>query len=264
MTVEGHFTQIHPTAIIHPSAEVAADVVVGPYAIIDEEVKIGSGCLIHAHAHIAPYTSIGERCQIYSYASVGTPPQDLKFDGRRTETVIGNDNVIREFVTINRGSVGGEEVTRIGDHGLFMAYSHVAHDCIIGDYVIMANAATLGGHVIIQDYATLGGLSAVHQFVRIGTHAFIGGKTGIVKDIPPYVLVSGHRAKLRGLNTIGLRRKYFPESVVRALKECYRIVFRKEMPVRKALEEAEDKLGDVEEVRIFVDFIRGSQRGITR
>jgi len=264
MTVEGNFSQIHPTAIIHPGAEVAANVVVGPYALIDEGVKIGSGCLIHGHAHIAPYTAIGERCEIYSYASVGTPPQDLKFDGRRTETIIGNDNVIREFATINRGSVGGEEVTRIGDHGLFMAYSHVAHDCTIGDHVIMANAATLGGHVIIQDHATVGGLSAVHQFVRIGTHAFIGGKTGIVKDIPPYVLVSGHRAKLHGLNTVGLNRKYFPESVVRALKECYRIVFRKEMSIQKALEEAEDKLGDVEEVRIFVDFIRGSQRGITR
>jgi len=264
MTVEAHFTQIHPTAIIHPGTELAADVVVGPYAVIDEEVKIGRGCLIHAHAHIAPYTTIGDRCEIYSYASVGTPPQDLKFDGRRTETIIGNDNVIREFATINRGSVGGQELTRIGDHGLFMAYSHVAHDCIIGDHVIMANAATLGGHVSIHDYATVGGLSAVHQFVRIGTHAFIGGKTGVVKDIPPYVLVSGHRAKLHGLNTVGLQRKNFPDHIVKALKQCYRMVFRKDMPIQQALEEAERKLGGVEEVRVFLDFIRGSQRGITR
>jgi UDP-N-acetylglucosamine acyltransferase len=145
-----------------------------------------------------------------------------------------------------------------------MAYSHVAHDCIIGDHVIMANAATLGGHVLIQDYATVGGLSGVHQFVRIGTHAFIGGKTGVVKDIPPYVLVSGHRAKLRGLNTVGLKRKNFPHNVVKALKECYRIVFRREMPIKEALDEAESRLGDVTEVRILVDFIRGSQRGITR
>jgi len=264
MTVEPHLDQIHPTAIIHPTTELAADVVVGPYAVIDKEVKVGRGSLIHAHAHIAAYTTIGDRCEIYSYASVGTPPQDLKFDGRRTETIIGNDNVIREFATINRGSVGGEEVTRIGDHGLYMAYSHVAHDCIIGDNVIMANAATLGGHVLIEDHATVGGLSAVHQFVRIGTHAFIGGKTGVVKDIPPYVLVSGHRAKLHGLNTVGLQRKSFPEHVVKALKECYRIVFRREIPIEKALDEAEKRLGDVKEVRIFVDFIRGSQRGITR
>ncbi|MBW2721304.1 MAG: acyl-[acyl-carrier-protein]--UDP-N-acetylglucosamine O-acyltransferase, partial [Deltaproteobacteria bacterium] len=138
----------------------------------------------------------GERCEIYSYASVGTPPQDLKFDGRRTETIVGNDNTIREFVTINRGSVGGDELTKIGDNNLFMAYSHVAHDSIIGNHVVMANAATLAGHVTVGDHATLGGLSAVHQFVRIGTHAYIGGKTGVTKDIPPYMLVSGHRAKL--------------------------------------------------------------------
>ena len=264
MTVKAHLTRVHPTAIIHPEAELAADIVVGPYAMIDEKVRIGSGCLIHGHCHIAPYTTIGDRCEIYSFASVGTPPQDLKFDGRRTETIIGNDNVIREFATINRGSVGGEEVTRIGNHGLFMAYSHVAHDCIIGDYVIMANAATLGGHVVIQDYATVGGLSAVHQFVRIGTHAFIGGKTGVVKDIPPYVLVSGHRARLHGLNTVGLQRKNFPDNVVKALKDCYRTVFRQGMPIDTALEEVESKFGAVEEVRILVDFIRGSQRGITR
>ncbi len=264
MTVKLDSTRIHPTAIIHPEAQVAADTVVGPYALIDEKVRIGGGCLIHGHSHIAPYTTIGDRCEIYSFASVGTPPQDLKFDGRRTETIIGNDNVIREFATINRGSVGGEEVTRIGNHGLFMAYSHVAHDCIIGDHVIMANAATLGGHVIIQDYATVGGLSAVHQFVRIGTHAFIGGKTGIVKDIPPYVLVSGHRAKLHGLNTVGLQRRNFPDSVVKALKDCYRALFRQGMPIDRTLKEVESKFGDVEEVRIFVNFIRGSQRGITR
>ena len=265
MKVEENSTRIHPTAIIHPSAELAADVVVGPYAVIDEEVKIGHGCSIQAHARIAPYTTIGDRCEVYSFASVGTPPQDLKFDGRRTETVIGNDNTIREFVTINRGSVGeGEGVTRIGDHCLFMAYSHVAHDCIIGNQVIMANAATLAGHVILQDHAILGGLSAVHQFVRIGTHAFIGGTTGVDRDIPPYVLAAGNRAKLRGLNTVGLKRRDFSEDAIKALKECYRIVFRQELPIKEALDEAERRLGDVKEVRIFVDFIRESERGITR
>ena len=265
MKAEANSTRMHPTAIIHPSAELAADVVVGPYAVIDEEVQIGNGCSIQAHARIAPYTTIGDRCEIYSYASVGTPPQDLKFDGRRTETIIGNDNIIREFVTINRGSIGEDEgVTRIGDHCLFMAYSHVAHDCIIGNHVIMANAATLAGHVIIQDHAILGGLCAVHQFVRIGAHAFIGGMTGVDRDIPPYVLVAGHRAKLRGLNTVGLKRRDFSEEVVKALKECYRIVFRKDLQIKEALEEAEGLHGDLEEVRIFVDFIRGSERGITR
>ncbi len=264
MIAEVNPSQIHPTAIIHPGAELSADVVVGPYAVIDEEVRVGSGCRIHAHTHIASYTTIGERCEIYSYASIGTQPQDLKFDGRRTETLIGNDNVIREFVTINRGSVGGDGVTRIGDNNLFMAYSHVAHDSVIGSNVIMANAATLAGHVTVHDHAILGGLCAVHQFVRIGAHAYIGGKTGVTKDIPPYMLVSGHRAKLYGINTVGLKRKNFPPTVVKILKQCYRILFLSERTLREALEVAESQFGDVEEVRILVKFIHGSQRGITR
>jgi len=264
MAAEGNSTQIHPMAIIHPGAELAVDVVVGPYAVIDEEVKIGKGCRIHAHAHIASYTTIGKGCEIYSYASVGTPPQDLKFDGRRTETIIGDNNIIREFVTVNRGSVDGDEVTSIGGNNLFMAYSHVAHDSIIGNHVVMANAATLAGHVTVQDHSTLGGLSAVHQFVRIGTHSYIGGKTGVTKDVPPYMLVSGHRAKLYGLNTIGLKRKNFPRTVLKILKQCYRILFLSERTLKEALEAAESQFGDVEEVRILVDFIRGSQRGITR
>lgn len=264
MIAEVNRSQIHPTAIIHPGAELSADVVVGPYAVIDEEVRVDSGCRIHAHSHIASYTTIGERCEIYSYASIGTQPQDLKFDGRRTETLIGNDNVIREFVTINRGSVGGDGVTRIGDNNLFMAYSHVAHDSVIGSNVIMANAATLAGHVTVHDHAILGGLCAVHQFVRIGAHAYIGGKTGVTKDIPPYMLVSGHRAKLYGINTVGLKRKNFPPTVVKILKQCYRILFLSERTLREALEVAESQFGDVEEVRILVKFIHGSQRGITR
>ena len=264
MTAEGRSGQIHPTAVIHPGAELSPDVVVGPYAVIDDEVIISRGCRVHSHAHIAPYTTIGEGCEIYSYASVGTPPQDLKFDGRRTETIIGDNNVIREFVTINRASVGGDEVTRIGDNNLFMAYSHVAHDSIIGNNVIMANAATLAGHVTVHDHAILGGLCAVHQFVRIGTHAYIGGKTGVTKDIPPFMLVSGHRAKLYGLNTVGLKRKNFPHTVLKILKQCYRILFLSERTLAEALEVAESQFGDVEEVKILVDFIRGSQRGITR
>jgi UDP-N-acetylglucosamine acyltransferase len=256
--------QIHPTAIIDPSAEVAVDVSIGPYSVIGEQVEIGSGTRIHAHVHIAPHTTIGSGCEIYPYASIGTPPQDLKFNGRVSQTLIGNNNIIREFVTINRGSVGPEEVTRIGENNLLMAYSHVAHNCVIGNYVIMANAATLAGHVYIQDYAIVGGLSAVHQFVRIGTHAFIGGKTGVPKDIPPYVLASGERARLFGINTVGLKRKNFPDSVIKALKECYRIIFRSRTPLQKAVDEAERKLGDVVEVRLLLDFIRGTQRGITR
>ena len=256
--------QIHSTAIVHPGAELAANVAVGPYAVLSDEVRIGSGCRIHAHVHIAPYTTIGEGCEIYPYASLGTPPQDLKFDGRRTESIIGRNNIIREFVTINRGSVGGDEVTRVGDNNLFMAYSHVAHDCAIGNHVIMANAATLAGHVVVQDYAPLGGLSAVHQFVRIGAHSYIGGKTGVVKDIPPYMLASGARAKLFGVNTVGLRRRDFPDHVVQALKEFYRIVFRSAIPLNMGLDEAASQLEGVEEVRILVDFIRSSERGITR
>jgi UDP-N-acetylglucosamine acyltransferase len=237
---------------------------VGPYAIIGEEVRIDSGCRIHAHAHIAPYTTIGPRCEIYPFASIGTLPQDLKFDGRRTETIIGTDNIIREFVTINRASVGGDGTTRVGDHNFLMAYTHVAHDCIVGSNVVMANGATLGGHVTVDDYAVLGGLCAVHQFARIGTHAHIGGGSMVANDIPPYVLAVGDRARLFGLNLIGLRRRRFPNEVLKALKECYRIVFRSGMLLGLALEEAERRLGQVAEVRIFVDFIRSSRRGITR
>ncbi len=255
---------LHPTGIIHPTAELSDGVEVGPYAIIGEEVKIGSGCRVHAHAHIAPYTTIGPRCEIYPFASIGTLPQDLKFDGRRTETIIGTDNIIREFVTINRASVGGDGTTRVGDHNFLMAYTHVAHDCIVGSNVVMANGATLGGHVTVDDYAVLGGLCAVHQFARIGTHAHIGGGSMVANDIPPYVLAVGDRARLFGLNLIGLRRRRFPNEVLKALKECYRIVFRSGMLLGLALEEAERKLGQVAEVRIFVDFIRSSRRGITR
>ena len=255
---------LHPTGIIHPTAELSDGVEVGPYAIIGEEVKIGSGCRVHAHAHIAPYTTIGPRCEIYPFASIGTLPQDLKFDGRRTETIIGTDNIIREFVTINRASVGGDGTTRVGDHNFLMAYTHVAHDCIVGSNVVMANGATLGGHVTVDDYAVLGGLCAVHQFARIGTHAHIGGGSMVANDIPPYVLAVGDRARLFGLNVIGLRRRRFPNEVLKALKECYRIVFRSGMLLGLALEEAERRFGQVAEVRIFVDFIRSSRRGITR
>ncbi|HYR01889.1 MAG TPA: acyl-ACP--UDP-N-acetylglucosamine O-acyltransferase [Syntrophobacteria bacterium] len=255
---------LHPTGIIHPTAELSDDVEVGPYAIIGEEVKIGSGCRIHAHAHIAAYTTIGPRCEIYPFASIGTLPQDLKFDGRRTETIIGTDNIIREFVTINRASVGGNSTTRVGDHNFLMAYSHVAHDCKVGSNVVMANGATLGGHVTVDDHAVLGGLCAVHQFARIGTHAHIGGGSMVANDIPPYLLAVGDRARLFGLNLIGLRRRKFPNEVLKALKECYRIVFRSGMLLGPALEEAERSFDQVAEVRIFVDFIRSSRRGITR
>ncbi|MBW1982002.1 MAG: acyl-ACP--UDP-N-acetylglucosamine O-acyltransferase [Deltaproteobacteria bacterium] len=264
MRAEQRAVRIHPTAIIHTSVKLEPPVEIGPYSVVDAEVTIGKNCKIHAHVHIASYTAIGPRCEIYPFASVGTPPQDLKYDGRRTGTVIGADNVIREFVTINRGSVGGQEITRIGDHNLLMAYSHVAHDCVLGNHVIMANAATLAGHVNVEDFAVLGGLTAVHQYVRIGTHAFVGGKTGVSKDIPPYALAAGDRARLYGINTIGLKRKNFSEEVLRALKDCYRILFRSHKPLRQALAEAERKWGNFAEVRILLDFILGSQRGITR
>ena len=256
---------IHPSAIIDKRVEMGKNNEIGPNVIIDGPVQIGSNNIIAAGVLIKGRTIIGNDNHLYSYAMIGEDPQDISFDGSETATLVGNTNIIREFVTINRGSVGeGEGVTRIGDHCLFMAYSHVAHDCIIGNQVIMANAATLAGHVILQDHAILGGLSAVHQFVRIGTHAFIGGTTGVDRDIPPYVLAAGNRAKLRGLNTVGLKRRDFSEDAIKALKECYRIVFRQELPIKEALDEAERRLGDVKEVRIFVDFIRESERGITR
>jgi UDP-N-acetylglucosamine acyltransferase len=255
---------IHPTAMIGSKTKIGADVTIGPYAIIGDEVTIGDGTIIGPHAVIDPYVEIGDQCQVFQFASVGAVPQSLKFKGELTWTKIGNRCIIREFVTINRGTEEGGGVTRIGDDCLLMAYAHIAHDCILGNRVVMANNATLAGHVVIGNFATVGGLTAVHQFVRIGDYAFVGGKTVVVKDITPYVLASGDRATLHGLNLVGLKRQDFSPEVLKQLKKAYRIIFRIGLTRNEAIERVNAEVDLIPEVKTFIDFIKASERGITR
>ena len=255
---------IHPTAIIDPKAEIDADVEIGPYSVIAHDVFIGSGTVIGPHVTVAPYVSIDPGCRIYQFASVGAEPQAVKFKGEKTYVKIHRGTVVREFVTINRGTAFGSGVTEIGENNLLMAYCHVAHDCQTGRDVILANNATLAGHIVIGDYVTVGGLVAIHQFVRIGEYAYVGGKSAVPKDIPPYVIASGDRAKLYGLNRIGLQRHGFSESTIAALKKVYRILFRYGLTLNEAIERARAEVEHLPEVNNLINFIKSSERGITR
>lgn len=255
---------IHPTAIIDSKAEIDANVEIGPYSVIRDNVSIGSGTVIGPHVMIDRYVSIGPDCQIFQYASVGAEPQAVKFKGEKTFVKIGRGTTVREFTTINRGTAFGTGVTEIGEENLLMAYSHVAHDCQTGRKVILANNATLAGHITIGDYVTVGGLVAIHQFVRIGAYAYVGGKSGVPKDIPPYVIATGERAKLYGLNQVGLKRHGFPETTIKALKKVYRIFFRIGITLNEAIERAQAEVDHLPEVINFINFIKSSERGITR
>jgi len=256
---------IHPTAIVHPTAEIAERVEIGPYTVIEERVIIGEGTHVGPHVIICRDTAIGKNCRIFQFGSIGEMPQDLKYSGEDTKTIIGDENVIREHVTIHRASVHGDGKTELGNHNFLMSYCHVAHDCKIGNHVIMANGATLGGHIEIEDHAILGGLSAAHQFVRIGTHCIISGLTGIPKDIPPYTMAAGERARLYGLNVTGLKRHRFSEDTLRSLKKAYRLLFRSRLPLTQAVQRVlDDEIASVPEVGHLVDFIRHSERGICR
>jgi UDP-N-acetylglucosamine acyltransferase len=255
---------IHPTAIVDAKAEIDADVEIGPYSIIRDNVSIGSGTVIGSHVNVDRYVSIAPECHIFQYASVGTPPQAVKFKGEKTFVKIGRGTVVREFTTINRGTEFGTGVTEIGEENLLMAYSHIAHDCQTGRKVILANNATLAGHITIGDYVTVGGLVAIHQFVRIGDYAYVGGKSAVPKDIPPYVIATGDRAKLYGLNRVGLKRHGFPETTVKELKKVYRIFFRIGITLNEAIERSLAEVDHLPEVISFINFIKSSQRGITR
>jgi UDP-N-acetylglucosamine acyltransferase len=255
---------IHPTAIVDATAEIDTDVEIGPYSVIRDNVSIGSGTVIGPHVMIDRYVSIAPQCHIFQYASVGTQPQAVKFKGEKTFVKIGRGTVVREFTTINRGTAFGTGVTEIGEENLLMAYSHVAHDCKTGRKVILANNATLAGHITIGDHVTVGGLVAIHQYVRIGEYAYVGGKSGVPKDIPPYVIASGDRAKLFGLNQVGLKRQGFPAATVQELKKVYRIFFRIGLTLNEAIERALAEVDHLPEVINFINFIKSSQRGITR
>jgi UDP-N-acetylglucosamine acyltransferase len=256
---------IHPAAIIDPKAEIGAGVDIGPYTIIEKDVSIGEGTKIGPHVVIREGTHIGKRCQIFQFASIGEAPQATFYRGEKTSLLIGDQNIIREFVTLHRGTIKGGGKTAIGNENFFMAYAHVAHDCQIGNRIVLANGATLAGHILIEDYAVIGGLSAIHQFCQVGTHAFISGLTGVSLDIPPYMLASGSRARLFGLNTVGLKRHHFSEETLKALKKTYRIIFRSGLTLEKAMKRVgEDEIAQTTEVQHLLQFIQRSKRGISR
>ncbi len=254
---------IHPTAIIHPTAELDTTVTVGPYAVIGAGVRIGAGGSVGAHVVIEGPTEIGENCTIHPFAALGQPPQDLHYKGEPTRLVVGRGNIIREFVTFHRGTPHGGGETIIGDDNMFMAYSHVAHDCRVGSRVIMANAATLGGHVTVGNRAMLGGLVAVHQFVRIGDYVMIGGGAIVTQDIPPYVNAAGNRARMYGLNLIGLKRNGFSSETISALKSVYRLLFRSGgLTLKKRADQVQSQFGHLPEVQTLLGFVEVSDRGI--
>jgi len=255
---------IHPTAIIDPSAEIDADVTIGPFSIIKSDVCIGSGTTIGPYATIDQYVTIGSDCQIFQYSSVGAAPQDLKFTGEKSYLKIGSGTIIREFATINRGTELGGGYTEVGENNYLMAYTHIAHDCITGHNVVLANNATLAGHVVVGNHATLGGFVAVHQFSKIGDYAYIGGKSAVIKDIPPYVIASGERASLHGLNNVGLKRNGFSKASIGEIKKAYRIVFRIGLTIKQASERVKAEVEQIPEVKNFMGFIKNSSRGITR
>lgn len=249
-------TQIHPTAIVDPAAEIGDGVSIGPYSVIGPDVKLGAGCVLLSHVVVDGRTEIGPNSRIYPFASIGHQPQDMKYHGEPSRLTIGANNILREHVTINPGTEGGGMLTSIGNNCLMMVGAHVAHDCIVGNHVIMANNATLAGHVTLEDYVIIGGLSAVHQFCRIGRHAMVGGMSGVENDVIPYGSVMGDRARLSGLNIVGLKRRGFSRSDLTALRKAYRLMFAEEGTMAERIDDMFDTYSDHEAVMEIVDFIR--------
>jgi UDP-N-acetylglucosamine acyltransferase len=255
---------IHPTAVIHKGAQIDNTVEIGPYCSIGEKVIIGAGTTIGPHVVIEGRTTIGNNNTIFQFASIGAIPQHLRYRGEDTRLEIGSNNIFREFVTIHLGTAQDQGITRIGNENTFMAYCHVAHDCVIGNSVIMANGATLGGHVVIEHHAILGGLVGVHQFVRIGQYAMIGGLSGASLDIPPYTSAAGFRTKLYGLNLVGLKRHNFPSETIQKLKKAYRVLFKSSLLLEKAIEKVQGEIDDDPDVQHLLTFLKGSKRGVCR
>jgi len=255
--------QIHCTAIVAPGVSLADDVEIGPYCIVGGEVRLGAGVSLKSHVVVEGRTTIGDGTRIFPFASIGLEPQDLKYKGEPSSLVIGRNNTIREYVTMNPGTEGGGMVTRVGDNGLFMVGVHVAHDCQIGDHVVMANNATLAGHVVIGDYAVLGGLSAIHQFVRIGPYAMIGGMSGVERDVIPYGQVMGDRARLTGLNIVGMQRRGFRREDIQGLRSAYQCLFAADGTLNDRINEMAERFGEIVPVADILAFIRAdSSRAI--
>lgn len=255
-------SNIHNTAIIHPNAQIADDVEIGPFAIVEDDVQISSGTKISTNVLIASGTRIGNNCSIFSGAVLGTVPQDLKFGGEKTTLEIGNNTTIREFATLNRGTTDHWK-TVVGDNCLLMAYSHVAHDCTIGNNVILSNSVNMAGHVTIEDYVIVSP-SLIHQFVKIGKHTFIGGGSKVRIDVPPYILAVDDPLRYGGLNSVGLKRRGFDDSMLASIKKTYKIIYRSKLLLADALKKVENELDSVDEVKDIVSFFRNSERGVIR
>jgi UDP-N-acetylglucosamine acyltransferase len=255
---------IHPTAIVADGAQLGADVTIGPYCVVGPKVRLGDGVALVSHVCVDGITEVGKGTRIFPFAVIGHPPQDMKYRGEETRLEIGANNVIREHVTMHPGTTGGGGVTRIGDNCLFMISAHVAHDCQVGNHVVMVNHATLGGHVRVGDFAILGGLSAVHQFVRIGPHAMIGGMSGVEADVIPFGLVMGERARLGGLNVVGLKRRNFSRLDIQALRTAYRLLFAQEGTMAERLDDVASLYPDNAAVNSIIEFMRSAEmRAVT-
>jgi len=255
--------KIHPTAIVDPSAKLADGVSIGPYCIVGSRVTIDRNTHLISNV-IIEETEIGEDCSIYPFTSIGLPPQDVKYKGEETKVKIGDKNIIREYTTIHRASVGGDGVTNIGNDNFLMAYVHIAHNCKIGNSIVMANVATLAGHVEVEDFAVIGGLVAVHQFTRIGAYSMVGGFSGVGQDIPPYMTASGSRAKLYGLNLIGLKRHGFSDEIIKDLKQAYKILFRSKLTLKEAIDKVRGDIKASKEIKHLIEFIDKNRRRICR
>lgn len=255
---------IDPRAAVSAAAQLAPDVEVGPFAVIGPDVVIGAGCRIGPHAVVNGPTVMGEGNRVFQFASIGDDPQDMKYRGEPTRLIIGARNTFREYVSVNRGTVTGAGETRIGNDNLILAYSHVAHDCVLGDHIIMSNAVNLAGHVQVGDWAILSGYAGAHQFCRIGAHAFIANNTAVLQDIPPYVLAAGQPAEPRAVNVEGLKRRGFSEEQMRAIRNAFRVLYRSDLPLAEATAQVQEMAREQPALGILSDFLRGSTRGLAR
>jgi UDP-N-acetylglucosamine acyltransferase len=263
-SIQNYPSQIHPTAVVSPEARIGAECLIGPYSIIGSEVSLGNKVRIDGHCVIDGRTRIGDETHLFPFVSIGLPPQDLKFSGEATETEIGRRTRIREFVTIHRGTAGGGGLTKVGDDCFIMAQAHIAHDCLIGNQVLMANAATLAGHVTIDDGANIGAYSGVHQFCRVGREAYIGGYSVVVKDALPFALTVGNHAKCYGVNKVGVRRRGYPRETIAALHHAFHLLLSSKLNTTQALERMRAEIANSPEVDELIHFVESSKRGVVK